>query len=170
VAFVVQPEAIGLCDAFFRACTVVPRDEPVIIGLPDTIWFPEDALAKLPDDKLSFLLFPVEEPQHFDAVVTDDQGRVLEIQVKSADARSNWIWGAFKMPGHIFHELRDFWAARRDPDEYVGTLINDWLAEGGEAIAVRAGESYVDVGTLDGYRSAMQALRSGPMPTQVAAE
>jgi hypothetical protein len=31
---------------------------------------------------------------------------------------------------------------------------------------VRAGESYVDVGTLDGYRSAMQMLR--PMPQDVA--
>jgi hypothetical protein len=37
--------------------------------------------------------------------------------------------------------------------------VNAWLAEGGEAVGVRAGESYVDVGTLDGYRSAMQMLR-----------
>ena len=36
--------------------------------------------------------------------------------------------------------------------------IEAYLAEGGEALGVRAGESYVDVGTLDGYRSAMQML------------
>jgi glucose-1-phosphate thymidylyltransferase len=162
IAFVVQPEAVGLCDAIFRAHTVIPDDEPVVVGLPDTIWFPEDALASLPDDRLAFLLFPVEQPQVFDAVVTDDQDRVLEIQVKSPQARSNWIWGAFKMPGRTFHELRAFWLRRPERDEYIGTLVNAWLAEGGEAVGVRAGTSYVDVGTLDGYRSAMQVLNVSP--------
>jgi dTDP-glucose pyrophosphorylase len=168
IAYVVQPEAVGLCDAIFRARTVVPNDEPVMIGLPDTIWFPDDGLSELPDDTLSFLLFPVEQPQFFDAVVTDEQGRVLEIQVKSPHARSNWIWGAFKMPGRVFHELRDFWISRPEPDEYVGTLINAWLAQGGEAVGVPAGESYFDVGTLEGYRTAMQTLQVQPEP--IAAE
>ena len=159
MAFVCQPEAVGLCDAIFRAAPVIAPDEPVLVGLPDTIWFPEDALAALPDDTLSFLLFPVEEPRFFDAVVTDAGGRVEEIQVKSPEARSHWIWGTFKMPGRVFHELRAFWRDRPEPDEYVGTLINAWLAQGGTAVGVRAGESYVDVGTLDGYRDAMQRLR-----------
>lgn len=159
MAFVVQPEAAGLCDAIFHAAPVIPPDEPVLVGLPDTIWFPEDALGTLPDDRLSFLLFPVAEPRLFDAVVTDADGRVVEIQVKSAAARSTWIWGGFKMPGRVFHELHAFWRARPEPDEYVGTLVNAWLAEGGEAVGVRAGTSYVDVGTLDGYRAAMQLLQ-----------
>jgi dTDP-glucose pyrophosphorylase len=159
IAYVVQPCAVGLCDAIFKAAPVIPDDEPVLVGLPDTIWFPEDGLAMLPDDKLSFLLFPVKEPRLFDAVVTDDSGAVEEIQVKSADARSNWIWGAFKMPGRTFHELHAFWRRRAEPDEYVGTLVNAWLADGGEAVGVRAGASYVDVGTLEGYRSAMQMLK-----------
>lgn len=159
IAFVVQPEAVGLCDAIFRAAPVIAPDEPVLVGLPDTIWFPEDALAALPDDLLSFLLFPVEEPRFFDAVVTDEAGRVQEIQVKAPDARSHWIWGAFKMPGRTFHDLHRFWRARPAPDEYVGTLISAWLAEGHRAVGVRAGESYTDVGTLDGYRAAMQILR-----------
>jgi hypothetical protein len=34
----------------------------VLVGLPDTIWFPEDGLRALPDDRLSFLLFPVKNP------------------------------------------------------------------------------------------------------------
>ena len=161
IAYVVQPEPAGLCDAIFRAATVVPPDEPVLIGLPDTIWFPEDALRALPDDRLSFLLFPVEEPRHFDAVVTDDTGRVLAIDVKSDTARSDWIWGAFKMPGRVSHELHAFWRARPAPDEYIGTLVNAWLARGGEAVGVRAGELYADVGTLEGYRMAMELLAPG---------
>ena len=43
-------------------------------------------------------------------------------------------------------------------DEYIGTLVNAWLAAGNEAVGVRAGESYVDVGTLGGYRQAIGLL------------
>jgi dTDP-glucose pyrophosphorylase len=156
--FVVQPQPAGLCDAIFHAAPVVFPDEPVLIGLPDTIWFPEDGLCALPDECLSFLLFPVEQPQFFDAVVLGDDDSVLEIQVKQQDARSNWIWGAFKMPGSIFHALHQLWLERERRDEYFGTLINAWLARGGRALGVRAGESYVDVGTLNGYREAIRLL------------
>lgn len=155
--FVVQPQPAGLCDAIFHAASVVTPNESVAIGLPDTIWFPENGLAALPDDELSFLLFPVEQPQFFDAVVTDGE-RVLEIQVKQADARSHWIWGAFKMPGHIFHELHRLWIERQRKDEYFGTLVNAFIAKGGRVSGIRAGESYVDVGTLDGYRAAIRLL------------
>src|SRR4051812_7626731 len=37
IAFVVQPKPVGLCDAVFRARPVLPVDEPVLVGLPDTI-------------------------------------------------------------------------------------------------------------------------------------
>ncbi len=158
IVYVCQAGAAGLCDAIFRALPVIPVDEPVLIGLPDTIWFPADALAALPDDRLSFLLFPVEHPQLFDAVVLDDSGRVEEIEVKSATARSRWIWGAFKMPGAVLHDLHHLWLERERRDEYIGTLINAWLSAGGVAYGVRAGESYVDVGTLNGYREAIRLL------------
>jgi len=158
MAYVVQPRPGGLCDALFRARHLIHPSEPVMIGLPDTVWFPEDALAALPDDTLSFLLFPVEQPQVFDAVVTDERGRVLEIQVKSPHASTNWIWGAFKMPGSVFHDLHRLWVERERQDEYMGTLVNAWIAAGGEAVGVRAGTSYVDVGTVRGYRAAIGLL------------
>lgn len=161
LVYVVQPKAVGLCDALFRARPVIARDEPVLIGLPDTIWFPNDALRALPDDRLSFLLFPVEQPQFFDAVCCDEAGRVREIQVKRPDAQSNWIWGAFKMPGHLFHGLGDLWRAPDRGDEYVGSLVNAHLARGGEAWGVKAGSSYVDVGTLRGWRGAVSLLGDG---------
>ncbi len=158
IIFVVQPRPGGLCDALFRAAPIVRDEEPVLIGLPDTIWFPVDGLRALPDDRLSFLLFPVDQPQLFDAVITDEIGAVLEIQVKHENARSFWVWGAFKMPGHVFHALHRLWLERDRADEYFGTLVNAWLARGGCAIGVRAGEAYVDVGTLHGYREAIHLL------------
>jgi glucose-1-phosphate thymidylyltransferase len=102
--------------------------------------------------------------------VTDDRGEVVEIQVKNPDAASKWIWGAFKMPGRTLHELHGFWRSRPQPDEYVGTLINAWLAAGGSALGVRAGTSYLDVGTLNGYRAAMLLLRPGEPVVSANAE
>src|SRR5215207_3473538 len=138
IAYVVQPQASGLCDAIFRATPLIPSNEPVMVGLPDTIWFPETALRHLPDDRLSFLLFPVEHPEFFDAVVLDREDRVVEIQVKQKAPASNWIWGAFKMPGAVLAELQRLWNEREHQDEYMGTLVNAWLASGGEAVGVKA--------------------------------
>ena len=101
-----------MCDAIFRAIPFVDPAEPVLVGLPDTIWLPEDAFARLPQDKLAFLTFPVARPELFDAVVSDPDGRVAEIQVKQEGARSNWVWGAFRMPGTVLHELHRLWRAR----------------------------------------------------------
>jgi dTDP-glucose pyrophosphorylase len=158
IAYVVQQHPAGLCDAVFRAAAFVSPDEPVIVGLPDTVWFPDDALAALPDDVLSFLLFPVDRPELFDAVVVDGDGCVAEIQVKCADAKTHWIWGAFKMPGSVYQALHDLWRQSDRQDEYFGTLVNAYLERGGTAVGVKAGRSYVDVGTLHGYRAAMTLL------------
>ena len=160
ICYVVQPSPDGLCDAIFQAAPWIPRDETVCVGLPDTVWFPENGLGKLPGDRLSFLLFPVKNPEQFDAVVTGADGRVLEIQVKAEQPASHWVWGAFKMPGSILHDLQALWHARGRKDQYIGTLVNAWIEHGGHASGVRAGTAYVDVGTLNGYREAVQLLKS----------
>ena len=165
IVYVVQPEPAGLCDAIFRALPLITPDESVLVGLPDTIWMPDDAFARLPEDGLAFLTFPVARPELFDAVVSDGAGRVHEIQVKQQGAQSHWIWGAFRMPGAVLHELYRLWCARDRADEYIGTLVNAYLAQGGSAVAVPAGSAYVDVGTLGGYREAMRLL-STPSPNE----
>jgi dTDP-glucose pyrophosphorylase len=156
IFYAVQEKAAGLCDAIFRAVPLIADDEDVCIGLPDTIWFPDSALGDLPDDRLSLLLFPVEHPERFDAVLTNAHADVLEVQVKSLQATSKWIWGAMRMPGTVLKHLHTIWTDRRD--EYLGTLINEYLARGGHASAFKIGESYVDVGTLNGYREALRLL------------
>lgn len=158
ICYVVQPTPTGLCDAIFRALPVVGADDNVLVGLPDTIWFPIDGFTRMPDHLLSFLLFHVEHPEHFDAVLADGSGAVKEIRVKRTDAGTPWIWGAFRLPGHVLYELHALYVERDRRDEYVGTLVNAYLERGGTAHAVRHGETYVDVGTLSGYREGIRLL------------
>jgi dTDP-glucose pyrophosphorylase len=161
IAYVVQPSPGGLCDAVFRALPLVHPDEQVLIGLPDTVWVPENGFSTLPDDMLSFLLFPVKNPELFDAVVTDAKGTVKEIQVKQKNARSYWVWGGIRVPGNVLRELHTIWCRPERKDEYMGTLVNAWLREGGRAVGVRSGKAYVDVGTVHGYRAALRLLANG---------
>jgi glucose-1-phosphate thymidylyltransferase len=161
LCYVVQAQPLGLCDAIFCPLPLICPDESVMVGLPDTIWFPEEGLCALPPDELSFLLFPVERPELFDAVVTDEKGRVREVRVKQRNPGSHWVWGAFKMPGSVLRELHRIWSERGRADEYIGTLVNAYIALGGRASGIHAGRAYVDVGTLYGYREAIRLLSAG---------
>lgn len=99
-------------------------------------------------------------------MVTDGAARVQEIQVKRPDATSHWIWGVIRLTGSIFHQLYQLWLKPERRDEYFGTLINAWIAEGGEAFGIPCGAEYVDVGTLNGYRRALKLLNLDASPTQ----
>ena len=158
LCYTVQQQPRGLCDAIFQALPLVAANDHALIGLPDTVWFPETGFTALGDDDLSFLCFPVERPELFDAVVFDDLHNVREIQVKTPGARSNWIWGAIKARGSALQELREVWLQRGGSEHYIGTVVNRWIAAGGRAKAVCAGQSYVDVGTVRGYREAVSLL------------
>jgi dTDP-glucose pyrophosphorylase len=168
LCFAVQPRPLGLCDALFRALPLIGAGETVLVGLPDTLWFPVDGFRALPDGGLSFLLFEVPDPQRFDAVVLDPDHAVREIQVKSAAPTSQWIWGAFKLTGAILRQLHALWQERGGEDVYVGTLINAYLARGGAARGVPAGTRYVDVGTLEGYREAVALMGRRPRRPETA--
>lgn len=158
ICYALQQQPSGLCDALFRALPFLGEDDEVLFGLPDTVWFPVNGFKALPDGELSFLLFPVSRPELFDAVATNADGTVRQIQVKQQNAETRWVWGAFKMPATIFNDLHRLWLRRGRSDEYLGTLVNAYLAEGGRALGIKRGEVYVDVGTLNGYREAVRVL------------
>jgi glucose-1-phosphate thymidylyltransferase len=94
IFYVVQRRPQGLCDALFRAEPFARGHDQVLIGLPDTIWFPENAYRAALDfaaAEVNLVLFPVRDPSAFDAVVCDEQGYVAEVEVKRASAHSHWI-------------------------------------------------------------------------------
>lgn len=166
IFYTVQRQPRGLCDALFRAESFARHHDKVLMGLPDTIWFPENSFnAAMASDgarssEVNLVLFPVNEPQHFDAVVCDPQGYVTQVEVKLPDATSNWVWGSVVTTGMAFRELFLLWESRNRQDEYLGHLLNAFILAGHSVRGSAVGESYMDVGTIDGYHYAQQFLRS----------
>lgn len=162
IFYAVQRKPAGLCDALFRAEAFVREEEQVLIGLPDTIWFPENAFRPVvaQNADVNLVLFPVMNPEVFDAVVCDEQGYVERVVVKQPDPGSNWIWGAVTTSGRAFKALKDLWNSRHREDEYLGHLLNAYIRAGNPVRATYSGEHYMDVGTIEGYHSAQDFLRS----------
>ena len=163
IFYVVQQRPQGLCDALFRAEPFANRHDVVLIGLPDTLWFPANAyrpaIAFESGAEVSLVLFPVNDPTQFDAVVTDDFGFVRQVEVKQPSPQSHWVWGAVTCTGEAFHALKMLWHSRHRQDEYLGHLLNAYIAAGNRVRGVRSGELYMDVGTLAGYHGAQDFLR-----------
>jgi dTDP-glucose pyrophosphorylase len=181
IFYVLQKEPRGLCDALFRAEIFAREHAQVLIGLPDTIWFPENAYrpslealrpaagpAQTPhlvtghpgsEAEVSLVLFPVIDPSAFDAVVCGDLGYVERVEVKKPDANSHWIWGAVTATGNAFHALKLLWEARHREDQFLGDLLNAYIEAGNLVHAGFFGEMYMDVGTLQGYHAAQDFLR-----------
>ncbi len=82
--------------------------------------------------------------------------------------RSHWIWGAVTIRGEAFHRLRLLWESRHRADNYLGELLNAFIAAGNPVRGKFAGESYMDVGTLEGYRNAQDFLRANAASRRVA--
>lgn len=163
IFYVVQQQPQGLCDAVFRAEPFVSQHDYVLVGLPDTVWFPENAyhlaLNRGAAD-VNLVLFPVDHPSMFDAVACDNQNFVQKVEVKVPTPQSNWIWGAITTTGKAFRDLKLLWESRHREDEYLGTLLNAYIDAGNGVRGHFVGETYIDVGTMEGFHRAQDFLRA----------
>ncbi|MGH9486607.1 MAG: nucleotidyltransferase family protein [Terriglobales bacterium] len=154
--FTLQPQPAGLCDAVFRAIPLVKEDEPVLIGLPDTIWFPCRAYAAARGDHIHLITFPVSRPEEFDAVIESRPGVVAHVEVKQPGSSERRVWGAITMPGKDFLRLQAFWSSRGAREQYLGDLFNTWIGTGEVITCDRQGTHYFDIGTPAGYDYALR--------------
>ncbi|HUX67564.1 MAG TPA: sugar phosphate nucleotidyltransferase [Terriglobales bacterium] len=153
--FAVQPRPAGLCDAVFRAAQLVRPDEPVLLGLPDTVWYPRTAFQNGQRDGVHLITFPVAHPEEFDAVEPAGEERVARIEVKRPGDACRRVWGAITAPGRDFLALERLWRRRGAQDQYLGHLLNAWIEAGHPVSFDRQGTHYWDIGTPAGYARAL---------------
>ncbi len=156
-----SPRRAGCAMRCSALLPLIRADEPVLIGLPDTVWSPGTALRELPADVLSFLLFPVERPEFFDAVVTDAQGGWRRSQVKQTGRASTLDLGSDQNARECLPCAACVCgggpSAGRVPG-YAGECVDRAGRTGGWR--PRRAKQYVDVGTLHGYRAAIRLLEA----------
>lgn len=167
IFYVVQQQPLGLCDAVFRAQIFAEQHAQVLIGLPDTVWFPENAYHRALSRTVAavnLILFPVQNPSVFDAVVCDEQNYVQKVEVKVSRPQSHWIWGGITTTGDAFRDLKNLWESRHREDEYLGSLLNAYIDAGNAVRGHHVGETYIDVGTMEGFHRAQDFLRAQLQP------
>lgn len=155
VFFALQPEPAGLCDAVFRAAPLVRPPEPVLIGLPDTVWYPRTAFANGLREDVHLITFPAARPQEFDAVIESAPGQVARVEVKRPGSANRRVWGAITAPGEGFLRLHKFWRTRGHQEQFLGDLFNAWIAAGERVSCDHQGTHYWDIGTPAGYERAL---------------
>jgi dTDP-glucose pyrophosphorylase len=106
----------------------------------------------------------VSNPSAFDAVVCDKENFVSRVEVKAPSPRSHWVWGAITATDTAFHDLKLLWESRHRVDEYLGTLLNAYIEAGSSVRGHHVGETYIDVGTMEGYHRAQDFLRAELRP------
>ena len=62
ICYAVQQNPNGLCDALFSALPFVAPEDEVLVGLPDTVWFPIEGFQFLPDGNFRFCFFQFRDP------------------------------------------------------------------------------------------------------------
>ena len=107
--------------------------------MPDTVWFPSDALARCPTCRCRFC-FSRRTPRILGSGRLD--GRCgQEVQVEAQVFGIALGVGSIQEYRRRIRELKALWQTPERQDEYFGTLVNAYLGNGGAAIGIQTGES-----------------------------
>ena len=132
-------------------------DELVALGFPDSIWEPVDGFALLrealaPPTTVVLGLFEFADPERADVVVLDEEGRVRDIVVKSANPPSTLIWGCLVARADALRGIeRSAW-----PSDHLRPLLAS-----GVVTARYLSDRYVDIGTPDSLAHARSSSERG---------
>jgi len=158
ISYAVQPRPEGLAQAFVIGADFI-GDQPVALVLGDNIFYGAGlgtALARLPEpDGGHVFAYHVSNPRDYGVVEFDDTGRVISIEEKPTEPKSNYA-----VPGLYFYDNQvvDI-AAKIEPShrgELEITSVNDeYLRRGRLTVTVlERGTAWLDTGT---HVSMMQA-------------
>jgi glucose-1-phosphate thymidylyltransferase len=170
IAYVCQEVPTGMANAIDAAYPWI-GDATVLMGMPDTILRPVDALAKLRSfyerehADLALAVAPTEEPGRLGPVLFDGTGRVREVMDKPAVPPHNKVW-AVACWGPTFTEFLHAYLAVRPPsaDEVaLGSVFQAAVARGLRVRALSFDDGmYIDVGTMEGWRAAHNVVGLTP--------
>lgn len=163
IAYLIQDDRRGLPFALNLAKDWL-HDETVLFGMPDTIFYPEDAFERLLETHRSNMadltlgLFPTTTPERFGMVSFDDQNRMLYTVDKPSETELDYLWGIGCWGPTFTQFLAQQLQSLENPQgELLLAEIFQAALESGLDVFVspfRDGE-YIDIGTPDDLANAV---------------
>ena len=154
-ARIVEARPPSPAASFFAGMQELTDDDVVLLGYPDSIWEPVDGYARVLELldagwEVALGLFRAEDLRRYEPVVFDDSGNVIRIEFKPERPSSSWLWGCAAASARALHGL----GQAEEPGMYFDTLCRQ-----GIVASVCLSETYVDMGTREGLREALELLR-----------
>ena len=163
--YAVQDEPRGLADAFRVGADFV-GDSPSCLILGDNI-FHGGGMRELLDrasareQGASVFGYPVRDPERYGVVEMDAQGRVLSIEEKPAEPKSNYaVTGLYFYDGQAVERAAALQPSARGELEI--TDLNRLYLEAGELVVERMGRGYawLDTGTHESLQQAASYIET----------
>ena len=165
LSYKAQETPRGLADAFILGADFI-GDDPVCLVLGDNIFFGQDLTAALNsamehESGATIFGYPVEDPRAFGVVEFDENNRVISIEEKPEQPKSN-----FAVPGLYFYDNRVVEIARHIRPSARGeieiTSINNAYLTLGELQAEQMGlgVTWLDTGTPAGLLKAAEHIET----------
>jgi glucose-1-phosphate thymidylyltransferase len=145
-ATVAESIALGIAD--------LHADDLVLIGFPDTIWYPTDGFRRLvalvahEDVDVALGLFRTQDLRRSDVVVCDGE-RVTAIAVKPAEPPTDVIWGCAAAHAGALSNI----ASAESPGEFFNRL-----SRLGRVRGLLLSDLWIDAGTPDGLQAARRLI------------
>jgi glucose-1-phosphate thymidylyltransferase len=173
ITYVCQSAPTGMADAVDAAYRWI-RNADVVVGMPDTVFRPLDAVLELrrlferEGADLALGVFPTDEPNRLGPVLLESTGRVVEVFDKPpvCTVRNTWgiaCWGP-RFTELLHDDLADRPRGGVSAERPLGAVFQMAVERGFnvQALSFAAG-MYIDVGTLDGLIAARSAVGRWPI-------
>jgi glucose-1-phosphate thymidylyltransferase len=150
------PETVSA--SFATGMRGLAGDDLVLIGWPDTLWEPEwgyrpliEAIEAGREVALGlFEIDPVDLPRSDVVTFDPETGRIERIDVKPARPASSWVWGCAAARAELLFEL--------ERAEWPGAYFELLCREGADVVGVPLSDVWLDVGTPESLRKALEKL------------
>lgn len=152
LSYKVQNEPKGIAEAFILGADFIGNDEVCLI-LGDNIFYMGDQIKKIneavkEDGNATVFGFHVADPQRFGVVEFDKEGKVLSIEEKPQEPKSNYaVVGLYFYPPDVVEKARNLKPSKRGELE-ITDLNNLYLNEGRlNVVTLKRGNAWLDAGT-----------------------
>jgi glucose-1-phosphate thymidylyltransferase len=163
LSYAVQPSPDGLAQAFLIGRDFI-GDEPCAMILGDNIYYGNGLGSKLKEARLNAIDgratvfgYYVDDPERFGVVEFDESGKVISIEEKPADPRSNYaVTGLYFYPAGVSDMAAKVKPSPRGELE-ITTLNAMYLEQGNLGVEIMGrGYAWLDTGTMESLLEASE--------------